>query len=44
MGGTILRDAPPMLSDADRQKAADILMNAEKDRRQAIPLSTTFPK
>jgi 2-oxo-hept-3-ene-1,7-dioate hydratase len=32
-----------MLSDADRQKAADILMNAEKDRRQAIALSTTFP-
>ncbi|HVV61945.1 MAG TPA: 2-oxo-hepta-3-ene-1,7-dioic acid hydratase [Pseudolabrys sp.] len=32
-----------MLSDADRRKAADILMAAQKDRRQAIQLSTTFP-
>src|SRR5262249_55668583 len=32
-----------MLSDADRKKAADILMNAEKDRKQAIQLSTTWP-
>ena len=32
-----------MLSDADRQKAADILMNAEKTRKQATQLSVTFP-
>src|SRR3989440_6115216 len=32
-----------MLSDADRQKAADILMNAEKARKQATQLSVTFP-
>src|SRR5436305_15213531 len=32
-----------MLSDADRQKAADILMNAEKTRKQAAQLSVTFP-
>ncbi|MGH6789689.1 MAG: 2-oxo-hept-4-ene-1,7-dioate hydratase [Pseudolabrys sp.] len=32
-----------MLSDADRKKAADILMAAEKDRKQAVQLSTSFP-
>ena len=32
-----------MLSDADRKKAADILMNAEKTRKQATQLSVTFP-
>src|SRR5215813_8743826 len=32
-----------MLSDADRKKAADILMAAEKERKQAVQLSTTFP-
>jgi len=32
-----------MLSDADRKKAADILMAAEKDRKQAVQLSKTFP-
>src|SRR5262245_45363437 len=32
-----------MLSDADRRKAADILMNAEKERKQAVQLSTTWP-
>jgi 2-oxo-hept-3-ene-1,7-dioate hydratase len=32
-----------MLSEADRNKAADILMTAAKERRQAIQLSTTFP-
>src|SRR6185369_4270700 len=32
-----------MLSDADRQKAADILMTAEKTRKQATQLSVTFP-
>jgi 2-oxo-hept-3-ene-1,7-dioate hydratase len=32
-----------MLSDADRKKAADILMAAEKDRKQAVQLSVTFP-
>src|SRR5436853_1107406 len=32
-----------MLSDADRHKAADILMNAEKTRKQATQLSVTFP-
>src|SRR5712691_2859436 len=32
-----------MLSDADRNKAADILMNAEKTRKQAVQLSTTWP-
>src|SRR6266849_3637905 len=33
----------PMLSDADRNKAADILMNAEKERKQAVQLTKTFP-
>src|SRR5476651_1778623 len=32
-----------MLSDADRKKCADILMNAQKERKQAVQLSTTFP-
>ena len=32
-----------MLSDADRQKAADTLMNAEKTRKHATQLSVTFP-
>ena len=32
-----------MLSDADRKKAADILMAAQKDRKQAIQLHITFP-
>src|SRR5712691_5087419 len=32
-----------MLADADRKKAADILMNAEKTRKQAVQLSTTWP-
>jgi 2-oxo-hept-3-ene-1,7-dioate hydratase len=36
-----LEDA--MLSDADRQKAADTLMNAEKTRVQATQLSVTYP-
>jgi 2-oxo-hept-3-ene-1,7-dioate hydratase len=31
-----------MLSDADRSKAADILMRAETDRKQAVQLSKTF--
>jgi 2-oxo-hept-3-ene-1,7-dioate hydratase len=32
-----------MLSDADRNKAADILMQAAKDRKQATQLHVTFP-
>jgi 2-oxo-hept-3-ene-1,7-dioate hydratase len=32
-----------MLSQSDRQKAADILMAAHKERKQAIQLSTTWP-
>ena len=32
-----------MLSEADRKKAADILMAAEKERKQAVQLSKTFP-
>ena len=32
-----------MLSDADRRKAADLLMEAEKTRKQAVQLSTTWP-
>jgi 2-oxo-hept-3-ene-1,7-dioate hydratase len=32
-----------MLSDADRKKAADILMAAQRERKQAVQLSTTFP-
>ncbi len=32
-----------MLSDADRNKAADILQEAHKTRKQAVQLSTTFP-
>ena len=32
-----------MLSQAERNKAADILMAAQKDRKQAVQLTTTFP-
>jgi 2-oxo-hept-3-ene-1,7-dioate hydratase len=32
-----------MLSDADRRQAADILMAAEKARKQAVQFSVTFP-
>src|SRR3954453_9469001 len=32
-----------MLSDADRNKAADILMEAHKTKKQAAQLSTTYP-
>jgi 2-oxo-hept-3-ene-1,7-dioate hydratase len=32
-----------MLSDADRNKAADILMAAEKERKQAVQLSKIWP-
>src|SRR5262245_32414380 len=32
-----------MLSDADRKKAADTLMEAAKTRKQATQLSVTFP-
>ena len=32
-----------MLSDADRKKAADILMAAQKERKQATQLHITFP-
>src|SRR6476660_8671281 len=32
-----------MLSEADRRKAADILMAAQKDRKQATQLHVTFP-
>src|SRR5207302_7375169 len=32
-----------MLSETDRNKAADILMRAEKERKQATQLSKTWP-
>jgi 2-oxo-hept-3-ene-1,7-dioate hydratase len=32
-----------MMSDADRGKAADILMKAEKERKQAVQLTKTWP-
>ena len=32
-----------MLSDAERKKAVEILLEAEKERRQAVQLSVTFP-
>jgi 2-oxo-hept-3-ene-1,7-dioate hydratase len=32
-----------MLSEPDRKKAADILLTAEQERKQAIQLSTTWP-
>src|SRR3974390_1504750 len=32
-----------MLSESDRKKAADILMTAEKERKQAVQLSKTWP-
>ena len=32
-----------MLSDAERNKAADILMEAHKTKKQAVQLSTTYP-
>src|SRR4051812_30217157 len=45
---TIREDNPPpegviMFSDSDRKKAADILMTAEKERKQAVQLSKTWP-
>jgi len=33
-----------MLSDADRSKAADILIAAQKERQQAVQLSATWPE
>src|SRR5712691_5941204 len=33
-----------MLSDTDRKKAADILVAAQKDRKQATQLHITFPE
>ena len=41
--GTLPQGETTMLSDADRRKAADILMTAEKERRQAVQLSKTWP-
>ncbi|HTC01938.1 MAG TPA: 2-oxo-hepta-3-ene-1,7-dioic acid hydratase [Xanthobacteraceae bacterium] len=32
-----------MMSDADRSKAADTLLTAEKDRKQAVQLTKTWP-
>jgi 2-oxo-hept-3-ene-1,7-dioate hydratase len=32
-----------MLSDTERKQAAEILLNAEKERQQAVQLSVTFP-
>jgi 2-oxo-hept-3-ene-1,7-dioate hydratase len=32
-----------MMSQADRRKAADILLAAEKERKQAVQLSKTWP-
>src|ERR1700744_5605900 len=32
-----------MLSEADRNKAADILITAEKERKQAVQLTKTWP-
>ena len=32
-----------MLSEADRKNCADILMHAQKERKPAVQLSTTFP-
>ena len=32
-----------MMSEADRNKAADILIAAEKERKQAVQLSKTWP-
>jgi 2-oxo-hept-3-ene-1,7-dioate hydratase len=32
-----------MLSDSDRRKAADLLLAAQKQRKQAVQLSTTWP-
>src|SRR5277367_1809204 len=32
-----------MMSQADRNKAADILMKAEKERKQAVQLTKTWP-
>src|SRR5436309_4641244 len=38
-----MRGTQIMLSEADRKKAADILMSAEKERKQAVQLSKTWP-
>ena len=32
-----------MLSEAERNQAADILMKAENERKQAVQLTKTFP-
>ena len=32
-----------MMSSADRSKAADVLINAEKERKQAVQLTKTWP-
>jgi len=32
-----------MLSEAERKKCVEILLNAEKEKKQAVQLSTTFP-
>src|SRR5262249_58226922 len=38
-----MRGTQIMLSEADRRKAADILMSAEKERKQAVQLTKTWP-
>jgi 2-oxo-hept-3-ene-1,7-dioate hydratase len=37
------QEYPPVLSKADRDKAADLLMLAEKDRKPVVQLSKTWP-
>src|SRR5580698_8332709 len=37
------RGKDAMLSEAERNQAADILMKAEKKRKQAVQLTKTFP-
>src|SRR5947208_10342205 len=37
------QESPPVLSKADRDKAADLLLLAEKDRKPVVQLSKTWP-
>jgi len=41
--GTGKQEYPPVLSKSDRDKAADLLLTAEKERKPVVQLSKTWP-
>jgi 2-oxo-hept-3-ene-1,7-dioate hydratase len=41
--GSEQQESPPVLSKADRDKAADLLLTAEKERKPVVQLSKTWP-